>query len=456
MITNTIFKRVNCNDGFIIDYEREFENLESMINYIKHKRCLLGLYNISYFDTKEKVRCGKLCLIIKDFYWIIPDKDSEYGILINLYTGNKSMSIYGNYDFSLWGYSFMNKNYASDFNKSLDACISGLNDQNVKFKINKCKMNRDRNPYNAVIFDDYVCIDINLEDMKKEKLIVNHMEFLSRNNIYGLTRKDFTSEFEGDNMAVLADEIISKYKYMNPETYELSNIKDDNYTIEIDSGIADIISELNKKGYKTRFCCEGHPDNPHAYIMFDNNVSIRDIKSISYNTDFIWIYDERTFNHFPNKAMEVNGWKLFSTLHDEDINLYNYYKNKYLSILSKVVHDLPKYEQPKLEIPRVSKVNMINKDKKKGIEIQFRVLKSDLYDDFLKLGIGDNVVVNNHSFKITDFSITNKEIIIKAFLNCFVDTSIIFINAFLNKNVLLYDHILNHENNLEEENNNER
>lgn len=42
-----------------------------------------------------------------------------------------------------------------------------------------------------------------------------------------------------------------------------------NYGIELDYNIADIISELNKKGFYTRYCCEGHLSGSiKPYIMF--------------------------------------------------------------------------------------------------------------------------------------------------------------------------------------------
>jgi hypothetical protein len=46
---------------------------------------------------------------------------------------------------------------------------------------------------------------------------------------------------------------------------------------EIDTAMLDIIFDLNKKGYKTEFCCSGHPtvDNFHAYLIISGEM--RDI-----------------------------------------------------------------------------------------------------------------------------------------------------------------------------------
>ena len=44
----------------------------------------------------------------------------------------------------------------------------------------------------------------------------------------------------------------------------------------IDKGMQEIIRILNDKGYKTRFCCEGHGPYDAAYIMFDKRYPFGD------------------------------------------------------------------------------------------------------------------------------------------------------------------------------------
>jgi hypothetical protein len=70
-------------------------------------------------------------------------------------------------------------------------------------------------------------------------------------------------------------------------------------TYELDDNIALLVLELNRKGYITTFCCEGHPDG--TYIAFDRSTSmildnqlpnnIKKYGSIVYNHPINWIID---------------------------------------------------------------------------------------------------------------------------------------------------------------------
>lgn len=69
----------------------------------------------------------------------------------------------------------------------------------------------------------------------------------------------------------------------------------DVHLIEIDPNIVEAISILNKKGYKTRFCCEGHGDeNTLGYILFDNF----DILDYIHTLPLTWNFDTYGWTHY--------------------------------------------------------------------------------------------------------------------------------------------------------------
>ena len=46
--------------------------------------------------------------------------------------------------------------------------------------------------------------------------------------------------------------------------------------IEVDELFAPVIAELNRKGYKTQYCCSGHytGDYPNSYINFEEGIKL--------------------------------------------------------------------------------------------------------------------------------------------------------------------------------------
>ncbi|HFL3653894.1 TPA: hypothetical protein ACG3P3_001618 [Clostridioides difficile] len=106
------------------------------------------------------------------------------------------------------------------------------------------------------------------------------------------------------------------------------------FVIEIDEAIADIVIELNKKGYKTVSCCSGHEkmDVVRTYILFresynikppvgyiyknrcieryiDNKSSSNIKDSLKHNINILhrWVYGLNSYNNIVEKVKENNA-----------------------------------------------------------------------------------------------------------------------------------------------------
>lgn len=110
--------------------------------------------------------------------------------------------------------------------------------------------------------------------------------------------------------------------------YNCPNCENNIQAIELDPNIADDISILNKKGYKTKYCCEGHISD-HQYIsapyIYFNNTH----DDIAKNLPKTWYVDNDGYNGFVIRA---------------DINNS---KKKILEDLHKMVEKLPEVDKPK-------------------------------------------------------------------------------------------------------------
>ncbi|KFZ25983.1 MAG: hypothetical protein KQ78_01940 [Candidatus Izimaplasma bacterium HR2] len=51
---------------------------------------------------------------------------------------------------------------------------------------------------------------------------------------------------------------------------------------EIDEMMWDIVGAFNIIGMKTIFCCQGHKSYEYPYVIFDENISDKEIENIAY------------------------------------------------------------------------------------------------------------------------------------------------------------------------------
>ena len=81
---------------------------------------------------------------------------------------------------------------------------------------------------------------------------------------------------EGKNNMLLC---LNCYKVYNQKTIKNNMCKVKNChgdIVEIDELFTPVIIELNRKGYKTKFCCSGHytESSPDSYIYFEDDVEL--------------------------------------------------------------------------------------------------------------------------------------------------------------------------------------
>lgn len=84
--------------------------------------------------------------------------------------------------------------------------------------------------------------------------------------------------------------------------------------VHIDDKMIDLIVDLNKKGYETQFCCEGHIDNSvslHTYIIIKRHIKLPYIPK-DFDVEFI-------DNKFGGKRTYICG-KNHCLSDDEEIN----------------------------------------------------------------------------------------------------------------------------------------
>ena len=138
---------------------------------------------------------------------------------------------------------------------------------------------------------------------------------------------------------------------------------DEEVNIEIDSKLAFQISILNKKGYKTKFCCSGHALDEwvSSYIYFEDKIDScpedwyidDDGYIIRGNRNRDWI--ELDFITRENILTNYNGNLLKWVLELEPKeNIKVYYVSElmdiYFKIISKIIDISEKYNKPYIEL----------------------------------------------------------------------------------------------------------
>ena len=131
-------------------------------------------------------------------------------------------------------------------------------------------------------------------------------------------------------------ELISHRKDMQEKIQRNRNaLRYENNSFEIDDDIADVIFTLWEKGYDTRFCCSGHPENQDygLYISF-----AQDYYFDFSHTDFDkgWVY-----TRYSGHCLRLNlTMKFREELVRDGIGISEYFLHQ-RELLKKWVQDLP-------------------------------------------------------------------------------------------------------------------
>lgn len=85
------------------------------------------------------------------------------------------------------------------------------------------------------------------------------------------------------------------------------------YAIEIDPNISNAISILNKKGYYTKYCCEGHSRKESSYIYFkDKDIMLNYIDTLPLS----WYIDYSKLKYDNRFVIRADGWNRYEALYE--------------------------------------------------------------------------------------------------------------------------------------------
>lgn len=162
-----------------------------------------------------------------------------------------------------------------------------------------------------------------------------------------------------------------------------------NITTNVDEKILDAIIRLNKLGFKTRHCCEGHPYSM-GYISFTNNISI-------IKPPVLWEYKD--------KGIRVDFFNYTETI--DDIDKFNIFKEKYIKNLYDWIDEIEKNNDG----------TIINKKIEEGINVEIRdkiceIMMTDYIFDYV-----DEYYYAGHKGIILDIRNDDKVLLKFDFLN---------------------------------------
>lgn len=172
------------------------------------------------------------------------------------------------------------------------------------------------------------CYNIHPIVVKQEYTYNNKATIVTRNN----------KNFEELNVDVndVADDISKLRIPLTSKLYcPICKEYEDHYILDYE--ISDIISILNKAGFRTIYSCSGHEEmNSIPYIMFKPDVEefvkyVKMIDSVSFYTDKLWRSSNQITHNIPEGYIKLE-------LDIEKISVTDYLDCKHLTILKDAIN----------------------------------------------------------------------------------------------------------------------
>ena len=94
--------------------------------------------------------------------------------------------------------------------------------------------------------------------------------------------------------------------------------------IQLDYNIAETISLLNKAGYKTKYCCEGHgKSDTTAYIMFDGSRIMKHLNTLPITWEIDLDSVKTKYCNVVIRSEACNYEEAIMDIYDWASNIYN-------------------------------------------------------------------------------------------------------------------------------------